>query len=357
MSSLVSCLLLGLFTLVHSDVVGSQDDDVSPKLSWLTETRMELKIGGKRRNIWLTPTTNIPGLNTPCLFKGTLEGDPDSEVAVSGCHYNKETSVSIASSVLPDDIADLMIVDGITRNVESPSMNYSTSDVILPPPESAGDYFYHFWNGWTRPLPSRVVLRTNIKYDNSLLAHFGYSHRKTKAWIDRVVQLTKPKMYDYTLSIRVALEIGEISHTDETLKATEENMYHLHLKNHNVLTSYFCKDLLNVLGPEEQTIGMAFIGGACCPSACSRPGSPVNIVELYTTIDPDQNMAKNFAHELGHNIGMEHDFDPKHGGEWGRCNNQGLMSYGHPPSKWSSCSDADFKSWWRNEGHTCVKPI
>ena len=54
-----------------------------------------------------------------------------------------------------------------------------------------------------------------------------------------------------------------------------------------------------------------------------------------------------------------HDFDPKHGGEWGRCNNQGLMSYGHPnvPSKWSSCSNADFKSWWRNAGHACVKPI
>ena len=32
------------------------------------------------------------------------------------------------------------------------------------------------------------------------------------------------------------------------------------------------------------------------------------------------------------------------------------MSYGDKkPDKWSTCSDDDFKSWWRHEGHTCVK--
>jgi len=360
MSSLVSCLLLGLFTLVHSDIVGPQDDDVSPKLSWLTETRMELKIGGKRRNIWLTPTTNIPGLNTPCLFNGTLEGDPDSEVAVSGCHYSKETSVSISSSVLPG-ITSLIIVDGITKNIDSPIMdveagdrlNYSTSDVIFPPPdpsESAGDYFYHYWNEWSGPLPYKVVLRTNIKYDNSLLQHFHYSHRKTKEWISRVVQLTRPMMSDYTLSIRVALEIGEISHIDETLKATEENMYHLYLKNHNVLTSYFCKDI-----GLSSILGITFGG-----EACNRRGKAVNIVELFTYVNTDLHTARTFAHELGHTIGMEHDSDPKHGGVWGRCNNppQGLMSDGLDlPHKWSTCSDNDFKTWWRQKGHACVKPI
>ena len=32
------------------------------------------------------------------------------------------------------------------------------------------------------------------------------------------------------------------------------------------------------------------------------------------------------------------------------------MSYGKDkPDKWSSCSDADFKKWWKQRGHECVK--
>jgi len=356
MSPLVSCFLLGLSTVVHSDIVGPPDFDVSQKLSWLTETRMELNVGGIRRMIWLTPTTNIPGLNTPCLFKGTLEGDPESEVSVSGCHDSEETSVSIASSLLPDGIVDLMIVDGITTNFDSHSMDieggedtdYFTADNLFPQPnnaESASD----FWSG---PLPSRVVLKTNIKYDNSLLEHFGYSHKKTKDWINKVVDLARPKMSHYSLSIRVVLEIGEISHIDETLRASEPTIRRLSVENmfswksHNVLTSYFCKDI----GGGD--LGIAFEGAAC------HPFEALNIVELSTTIGPDLDTAKTFAHELGHNIGMKHDFDEKHGGDYGNCNHLGLMSYGrNRPSKWSSCSDADFKTWWREKGHACVRKI
>ena len=32
------------------------------------------------------------------------------------------------------------------------------------------------------------------------------------------------------------------------------------------------------------------------------------------------------------------------------------MSYGHRrPDKWSSCSNNDFTSWWREKGYDCVK--
>merc|ERR1712062_37434 len=34
------------------------------------------------------------------------------------------------------------------------------------------------------------------------------------------------------------------------------------------------------------------------------------------------------AHEMGHNMGMSHDFADVHGGDNGACNGQGLMSYG-----------------------------
>ena len=54
------------------------------------------------------------------------------------------------------------------------------------------------------------------------------------------------------------------------------------------------------------------------------------------------------AHEVGHNLGMQHDHDILHGGtgdhetSTNACNHQGVMSYGDSPKKWSICSVKDF---------------
>ena len=45
---------------------------------------------------------------------------------------------------------------------------------------------------------------------------------------------------------------------------------------------------------------------------------------------------------MGHNLGMSHDFDAKHGGQSSACNGQGIMSYGQAPTEWSPCSVSDF---------------
>jgi hypothetical protein len=63
------------------------------------------------------------------------------------------------------------------------------------------------------------------------------------------------------------------------------------------------------------------------------------------------------AHEMGHNFGMSHDFDGKHGGDNGVCNGKGIMSYGDAPSAWSSCSVSDFTGYYNSQkwGETCLK--
>ena len=51
------------------------------------------------------------------------------------------------------------------------------------------------------------------------------------------------------------------------------------------------------------------------------------------------------AHEIGHNLGMYHDFDEVHGGQSNSCNqNNHIMSYGSSKEIWSTCSKHDFEA-------------
>merc|ERR1719209_1132415 len=52
---------------------------------------------GSKDFIPLSPSSNIPGEPTPCLFSGVLDGDQDSLVSVSGCRNQAVISVTIVS--------------------------------------------------------------------------------------------------------------------------------------------------------------------------------------------------------------------------------------------------------------------
>ena len=62
------------------------------------------------------------------------------------------------------------------------------------------------------------------------------------------------------------------------------------------------------------------------------------------------------SHEIGHNLGMYHDHDQKHGGtgdddtSTNACNRQGIMSYDQniTPKKWSDCSVNDFAAHYNS---------
>jgi len=80
-------------------------------------------------------------VDVDCLFTGKVEEDDSSLVTVSGCMDSKETTLSIASILVPDGIVDLHLelADGSTYVIKDDeesmrsSSNTFINDIVEPP--------------------------------------------------------------------------------------------------------------------------------------------------------------------------------------------------------------------------------
>ena len=84
--------------------------------------------------------------------------------------------------------------------------------------------------------------------------------------------------------------------------------------------------------------GSSYIGTACSSNVQYR--CQLDMWQFNPSIT-----ASVVAHEIGHNIGMQHDFHASHQGAG--CDKTGIMSSGvaaSRPLQWSTCSRADFEA-------------
>ena len=101
-------------------------------------------------------------------------------------------------------------------------------------------------------------------------------------------------------------------------------------------------DLMLYMGFNKPNIksggGIAYLGAVCLES--EEHIKDKLSINCYGT--SHSAMGELLAHEIGHNLGMDHDHDEIHGGEGGPCDGKGFMSYGNHWSRWSTCSVKDF---------------
>merc|ERR1719266_708196 len=204
---------------------------------------------------------------------------------------------------------------------------------------------------WNKPLPKVVTLETRVKYDQGLVEATG-GKTEAKRFISRAAEHANTRLH--LLPIKVELKIvGTMEYVNAKWSASPHWIRSLRSDSDQVV-SHFCAGGAG---------GIAYLGAVCggywgvnINEHIRWPGR----AELVT--------GRTFAHELGHNLGMEHDFAQKHGGNnrpgsGGRCEGKGLMSYGscnprchdsRMPDAWSTCSISDFEALFKQSAHKCL---
>ena len=78
---------------------------------------------------------------------------------------------------------------------------------------------------------------------------------------------------------------------------------------------------------------------------CRSAANSLSIIEYKKS---SASLAGTIAHEIGHNLGMHHDFDTKPYDHVARgCDGKGFLSYGSHPLEWSVCSRDDLLTHYR----------
>jgi len=334
------------------------------KLEWVTDG-MEMKVtfaNGNVDKILLAKAVVSDNFDVGCLFTGVLEGDHDSEVDVDGCMSSPETIVEIQSVLVPCGFVDLLLTKADTYILKQddehiPDLvkedNINESDVLTIP-DNATDVPQGNVRPWptNKPLPKVASLETRVKYDRGLVTATG-SELKAKQFISRAVEHAKTRLHMLPIKVELSV-VGTMTFVDQTWRADSTWINKLRDPNADKVVSHFCAG---------GAAGIAYLSTVCGGAYGVNINEHINWPGRAEWVT-----GRTFAHELGHNLGMHHDFDTKHGGNsqpgsGGRCDGKGLMSYGsckpscrdsQMPDRWSECSISDFESTFRSSTHRCL---
>jgi len=337
----------------------------SVTLTWQKAKEIDVVFADGARDKIHLQTVTFLGEVTPCLFTGSLDNDQESEVTIVGCREESEVIVEILSKTEAGGILELIIANGKTYKAAADDTSWEGKADDAPVPEynpEEDDGLAAQIGPRDGRLPQSVTLEISLRYDNSLLAEFGNNPTEVKYWLSRVVELAKPRMAAIDLGVHLKV-VGTVEHFKKNIEATDEWIHHIARTENRGMRgpiSYFSG--ARGRNGQPRGHGIAFVGAACGTS-----GTQININEKAKT---NGATARLLSHELGHNIGMQHDFHKSHGGSGSPgsntagCEGEGLMSYGSKketwmvskrPDAWSTCSNSDFENWYRAGGHKCLK--
>ena len=232
-----------------------------------------------------------------CFFHGYLKSDLESEVEVDGCKGNVEV-VEIDSRLVRCGLVFLLLeADGKTYEIDpTEGFQLNKTDTVVPP-ESLGPSPAAMQGG----MPTSVVLKLHLRYDPSILEMVGGSHLAAKRKIKAIVDLSRPWFKrTRNLAMDIEIKIMSIEAYQSRIPEREDGAIQS-LKGRGSsgsghITAFF--------RTANQWVywGVAYLGTIC---RHTTHNVQVNAIMTGNDVQLDAVNAMLFAHELGHNLGME----------------------------------------------------
>merc|ERR1712156_842260 len=299
--------------------------------------------------------------NLACNFFGHLENEKSACVSVTGCPGQDDMAFTISSKNNDRHLGYILYKDGHVEMVESAfkdervrseklrvskgSMDSNgfhidgDGDEMINDKEVANEMKWEALcaSGSCNSMPAKQKMQIRIHYDDT----FNSDTSDVTTYIDAMVTHLQTHYCQVSLGTQVHIEAigGYTHHPGQSWKAdSDSGSLDGPIKDIAAaddsgadLGVFLCKDT-SFYG----VIGLAWVGTIC---KTYWPGYNAGVNEKRQNVLATSEVV---AHEMGHNLGMLHDFDDEHGGQNGPCDGTGIMSYGSAPNVWSTCSKNDF---------------
>jgi len=209
------------------------------------------------------------------------------------------------------------------------------------------------------------TLKLAIRYDTLFAAQFpGVEETRIQAVMGHV-----QTMYQWnSLDANMCLDTISIKAYDGAITTNDLTVLGPHVdtnESEDPNLFVFITHLNPPSGGGSFTVGIAWGGVVCYPDNINVNGGTNNgkgfRISINSWVSSDLALSETIAHEIGHNLNMEHDFDPSPG-DTRECTTDGssctgiggVMDYFGDTTKWTCCSNADFKALYDAGSADCL---